>query len=257
MSEESPASPTRPRHPPTSRSSASSRSSNGWPPSARLVSADTWKPAVARAAIAAGAAILNDVSGLRDPELADVAAQTGCALVVMHTRAEPKQVDFARYEGRVVADVEAFLRERIELAVGRGVSREQILVDPGPDFAKTPQESVEALRALPELHALGRPILLLVSRKYFVGAITGREPGERLAGTLAAALQARLPARRSCASTTSRRPSTRRASGRRSRASTRSAVRRGRRRTEVDPPKALASCSARSPDAGSTRRDAD
>ena len=153
-----------------------------------LVSVDTWKPAVARAAVAAGATILNDVSGLRDPELADVAAQTGCALVVMHTRAEPKQVDFARYEQGVVADVESFLRERIALAVGRGVGEEQILVDPGPDFAKTPAESIEVLRSLDTLHALRRPVLLPVSRKYFVGAITARVPGERLAGTLAAML---------------------------------------------------------------------
>ncbi len=153
-----------------------------------LVSVDTWKPAVARAAVAAGAAILNDISGLRDPELADVAAQTGCALVVMHTRAAPKRVDFVHYEDGVVRDVESFLRERMALAITRGVGEQQILIDPGPDFAKTPAESVEVLRALPALHALGRPILLPVSRKYFVGAITGRAPDQRLAGTLAALL---------------------------------------------------------------------
>ena len=153
-----------------------------------LVSADTWKPAVAAAAVEAGAAILNDVSGLRDPELADVAARSGCALVVMHTRAEPKQVEFARYEDGVEADVLAFLRERVALAESRGVSAEQLLLDPGPDFAKTPQESVEVLRSFPSLHALGRPILLPVSRKYFVGAITARAPDERLAGTIAAVL---------------------------------------------------------------------
>lgn len=153
-----------------------------------LVSVDTWKPAVARAAVAAGAEILNDVSGLADPELADIAAQSGAALVVMHTRAQPKQEHFADYGGPVVDDVEAFLRERMALAQGRGVAAEQILLDPGPDFAKTPQESAEVLRALPRLHALGRPILLPVSRKYLLGAITGRPPAERLAGTLAAML---------------------------------------------------------------------
>ncbi len=72
------------------------------------------------------------------------------------------------------------------LALAHGVSAEQIIIDPGPDFAKTPAESAEVLRALPSLRAFGRPILLPVSRKYFVGAITGRPPGERLAGTLAA-----------------------------------------------------------------------
>jgi dihydropteroate synthase len=150
------------------------------------VSVDTWKPAVARAATGAGAAIVNDVSGLRDPELADVAAETGAGLVVMHTRAAPKAVGFPDYGGDVVGDVVAFLRERIALARARGVAAEQLIVDPGPDFAKSPAQSVEVLRALERLHELGRPILLAPSRKYFVGAITGREPADRLAGTLAA-----------------------------------------------------------------------
>ena len=155
-----------------------------------LVSVDTYKPQVARAAIAAGAAIVNDVSGLRDPELADVCAETGAALVVMHTRVAPKQKLFdARLNGRAAADVEEFLRDRIALAIERGVSREQLLLDPGPDFGKTPAQTVEVLRALPRLHALGRPLLLAVSRKDFIGAITGRPPGERLAGTLAALAQ--------------------------------------------------------------------
>jgi dihydropteroate synthase len=150
------------------------------------VSVDTWKPAVARAALDAGAAMLNDVSGLRDPGLAELAARTGAALVVMHTRAEPKPEAFPHYDD-VVADVEAFLRERIELALAHGVAVEQIVVDPGPDFAKTPAQTVAVLRDLDRLHALGRPLLLAISRKYFLGAITGRAPAERLAGTLAAA----------------------------------------------------------------------
>jgi dihydropteroate synthase len=151
------------------------------------VSVDTYKPAVARAAIAAGASIVNDVSGLRDPELADVCAETGAALVIMHTRARPKQklLD-AAYDGRIVADVRAFLAERIELAVGRGVRLEQVMLDPGPDFAKTPAQTVEVLRALDVLDEFDRPVLLAVSRKDFIGAITGRGPEDRLAGTLAA-----------------------------------------------------------------------
>jgi dihydropteroate synthase len=152
-----------------------------------LVSVDTYKPAVARAAVAAGAAIVNDVSGLRDPELADVCAQTGAGLVLMHTRAAPKEklLDPA-LDGRVAADVEAFLEQRIRLAVGRGVAFEQLVLDPGPDFGKTPAQTVEVLQALPALHALGRPVLLAVSRKDFIGAITRRPPRARLAGTLAA-----------------------------------------------------------------------
>jgi dihydropteroate synthase len=155
-----------------------------------LVSVDTYKPQVARAAIAAGAAIVNDVSGLRDPGLADVCAETGAALVVMHTHAAPKQKLFdVRLNGRAAADVEQFLRERVALAIEHGVSFEQLLLDPGPDFGKTPPQTVEVLRALPRLHALGRPLLLAVSRKDFIGAITGRPPRERLAGTLAAVAQ--------------------------------------------------------------------
>jgi dihydropteroate synthase len=150
------------------------------------VSVDTWKPDVARAALDAGAVMLNDVSGLRDPALADLAARTGAALVLMHTRAEPKREAFPDYDD-VAADVEAFLRERVALARAHGVDDEQLVLDPGPDFAKTPEQTIAVLRDLDRLHALGRPLLLAVSRKYFLGAITGRPPAERLAGTLAAA----------------------------------------------------------------------
>ncbi len=152
-----------------------------------LVSVDTYKPAVAAAAVAAGAAIVNDVSGLRDPELAAVCADSGAALVIMHTRVVPKGtlLDPDRYDD-VVADVTAFLRERMEVALAAGVGEEQILLDPGPDFAKTPAQTVAVLRRHDAVLALGRPVLLAVSRKDFVGALTGRAPGDRGAGTLAA-----------------------------------------------------------------------
>jgi dihydropteroate synthase len=150
------------------------------------VSVDTWKPAVAEAALAAGAAMINDTSGLADLRLAELCAATGAALVVMHTRAAPKQERFADYAGDVVGDVVAFLRERCDAARAAGVADEQLVLDPGPDFAKTPEETVEVLRAIERVAALGRPLLLAVSRKYFVGAITGRAPAARLAGTLAA-----------------------------------------------------------------------
>lgn len=151
-----------------------------------VVSVDTWKPAVAAAAIAAGAAILNDVSGLRDPELAAICARTGAALVVMHTRAVPKQEHFHDYAGDVAGDVVRFLQERIAVARDAGVRDEQLILDPGPDFAKTPAETVASLRAIDTVNALGRPVLHAISRKYFVGAITNRPPAERGAGTLAA-----------------------------------------------------------------------
>jgi dihydropteroate synthase len=151
------------------------------------VSVDTYKPEVAEAAIAAGAVLVNDVSGLRDPALADVCARTGAGLVIMHTRAAPKEtlLDPGHYDD-VVADVTGFLHERMAVAIARGVDPEQILLDPGPDFAKTPAQTVAVLRGLEDLLALGRPILLAISNKDFVGALTGRPPRARLAGTLAA-----------------------------------------------------------------------
>jgi dihydropteroate synthase len=151
-----------------------------------VVSVDTWKPLVADAALDAGAHVLNDVSGLRDPALADAAARTGASLVVMHTRAAPKEEHFADYGGDVVGDVVAFVAERCALALERGVRPQQLIADPGPDFAKSPAESVETLRAIDRLTALGHPWLAAVSRKYFLAAITHRPPAERLAGTLAA-----------------------------------------------------------------------
>jgi dihydropteroate synthase len=152
-----------------------------------IVSVDTYKPAVAHAAIAAGATIVNDVSGLLDPRLAEVCAQTGAALVLMHTRAAPKQrLQDPDLYGDVTAEVLAFLSERIARATAAGVSREQLIVDPGPDFAKTPAQTIELLAQVERLHELGRPLLMAISRKDFIGALTGRPPRERLPGTLAA-----------------------------------------------------------------------
>jgi dihydropteroate synthase len=152
-----------------------------------LVSVDTYKPAVARAAIAAGAKIVNDVSGLRDPALAQLCASTGAALVLMHTCAAPRRrlQDPDLYDD-IVSEVMGFLSERMQRAMQAGCSPQQLLLDPGPDFAKTPAQTLTLLRELDRLHELGRPLLLAVSRKDFLGALTGRPPRERLAGTLAA-----------------------------------------------------------------------
>lgn len=152
-----------------------------------LVSVDTYKPQVADAAIAAGAAMINDVSGLRDPELANVCAKSGAALVLTHNRAAPKEklLD-PSLDGRISEDIQEYLGERISLAQERGVVFEQLILDPGPDLGKTPAQTVEAMRSLESLHGLDRPLLLAVSRKDFVGAITSRPPRGRLAGTLAA-----------------------------------------------------------------------
>jgi dihydropteroate synthase len=154
-------------------------------PGAQL-SIDTYKPAVAAAAIDAGAVMVNDPSGLIDPEIADVCASTGAALIVTHTRARPKEkLHRPRYDD-VVADVLSLLTERMELARERGVADEQLMVCPGPDLGKDPAQTIELLARLDEVVALGRPVLLAVSRKDFVGALTGTAPRERLAGTLAA-----------------------------------------------------------------------
>jgi dihydropteroate synthase len=150
-----------------------------------IVSVDIWRPRVAEAALAAGAAMINDVSGLADLSLADAAARAGAALVVMHTQAAPKERHFPDYEDPM-ADVIEFLEGRIGSALSRGLEPEQVTVDPGLDFAKTPEESIAVLRRLGELRRFNRPILLAVSRKYFIGMLTGKGPEKRLAGTLAA-----------------------------------------------------------------------
>jgi dihydropteroate synthase len=152
-----------------------------------LVSVDTYKAAVAEAALAAGAAMVNDISGLADPALADHCARTGAALVIMHTPVRPKQqsLDERRYDD-IGAEVTGWLAERMAFARERGVAAEQVVLDPGPDFGKTPAQTVAILQQAPVLQTLGRPLLMAVSRKDFVGAIVQRRPRERLAGTLAA-----------------------------------------------------------------------
>jgi dihydropteroate synthase len=155
-----------------------------------LISVDTYRPAVVEAVLAAGAAVVNDVSGLLYPEVAGLVAGAGAGLILMHTRARPKHKvlddDLYTAAGGVTADVVGFLRERLDAAVAAGVPAEAIVLDPGPDFAKTPAQTVEVLRHLDDVRALGRPLLLALSRKDFVGAVTLRPPRERLAGTLAA-----------------------------------------------------------------------
>ncbi len=151
-----------------------------------LVSVDTYKPPVAAAAVAAGARIVNDISGLADLGLADVCARTGAGLVLMHTPVRPKQQRHDVAYGDPARAVRDWLAERMAVATGAGVGVQQLILDPGPDFGKTPAQTVAVLRGLPDLAALGRPVLLAVSRKDFVGAIVERRPRERLAGTLAA-----------------------------------------------------------------------
>jgi dihydropteroate synthase len=153
---------------------------------AAVLSVDTRKGAVARAALAAGADLVNDVSALGDPELAAVVAEAGCPLVLMHSRGELADMHLhARYHD-VVAEVRADLAAAVAHAEEAGIDRAQVVLDPGIGFAKTRLHNLALLRRLDALAELGRPLLVGASRKSFIGELTGAPPGERLAGSLAA-----------------------------------------------------------------------
>ena len=153
-----------------------------------VISIDTYKPAVARAALGAGAAIVNDISGGGNHELMSVAAEAGAAVVLMHTVVEPKNQrwDESAYPEGITAHQIRFFEERLDRLGRLGIEPDQVVVDPGPDFGKTPAQTVDSLRGLPELCGLGCPVMLAVSRKDFIGAINHRRPSERGPGTFAA-----------------------------------------------------------------------
>jgi dihydropteroate synthase len=155
-----------------------------------LVSVDTMKPAVMRAAVAAGAAMINDVNALRLPGALEAAASTDAALCLMHMRGEPRTMQAAPAYDDVAAEVRDFLVLRAQACEALGVARDRIVLDPGFGFGKTLAHNLALLRALPALVAAGYPVLAGLSRKSSLGAITGRPPGERLAASLAAALAA-------------------------------------------------------------------
>ena len=150
------------------------------------ISIDTSKAVVAAAALDAGAAYVNDVTALRgDPDMAALVAERKAGVCLMHMLGTPRTMQAeARYDD-VVADVKAFLAERIEAAVAAGIARERIEIDPGIGFAKTIDHNLELLERLRELTDLGAPIVLGTSRKSFLGTITGRETAERMPATLA------------------------------------------------------------------------
>jgi dihydropteroate synthase len=150
------------------------------------VSIDTRKAQVARAALEAGADLVNDVTGLRDPEMVRAVAEAGVPAVLMHTRGTPADMQARAVYGDVVAEVADELRQAIERAEVGGVDRARIVLDPGIGFAKRPEHSVALLARLGALRVLGCPILVGPSRKSFIGAIAGAPVGERLPGTLAA-----------------------------------------------------------------------
>ncbi len=150
------------------------------------ISVDTWKSAVARPAMAAGAGIINDISGFRfDPEMAAVAAQSGSGVVLMHTRGTPLTMQTETRYDDLMGEVIQGLGKSVEIAVGAGVERARIVVDPGIGFAKDGHGNLEILRRLRELTGLGFPILVGTSRKGFIGKVLKRDTGDRVFGTAA------------------------------------------------------------------------
>jgi dihydropteroate synthase len=150
------------------------------------ISVDTHVAEVARRSIAAGASIVNDTSGLHDPAMAGVVAASDAMLVLTHSDAPPRSAPSRARYGDVVAEVVAFLRERIGRAVAAGVALERLIVDPGYDLNKNTWHSLELVRRLDEIVAIGLPTLVAVSNKDFIGETLDREKGRRLEGSLAA-----------------------------------------------------------------------
>lgn len=157
------------------------------------VSVDTSKPEVARGALELGAEMVNDVTALRsDDELAAVVAEHGAYLCLMHMQGEPRTMQVAPRYDDVVSEVKAFLEERLAFAVERGVAEENVCLDPGIGFGKTPDQNLELVRRLAELQTLGRPLVVGLSRKSTLGRVLG-EPGATQ-GTLSASLGAAVAA---------------------------------------------------------------
>lgn len=151
-----------------------------------VISVDTNRAVVARAAIEAGAAVINDTSGLGDPDMARVIASSDAHLVITHSVGPPRVEKPAAHFDDVVHDVRAFLTERVERAQHVGIPRSRIIIDPGHDLDKNTLHSLELTRHLEELTALGLPVLVAVSNKDFIGESIDREQGGRLAGSIAA-----------------------------------------------------------------------
>jgi dihydropteroate synthase len=157
-----------------------------------VVSVDTSKPEVMRAAAAAGAGFINDVRALREPGALEAAAASGCSLCLMHMQGEPRTMQVAPHYDDVVGEVRAFLSARVAACRGAGIEAARLTVDPGFGFGKNLEHNLTLLRRLAELAADGTPVLVGLSRKSTVGKLTGREPGGRVYGSVALAVIAAL-----------------------------------------------------------------
>jgi dihydropteroate synthase len=154
--------------------------------SAVQLSIDTAKAAVARAALDAGATFVNDVTALRgDPEMAEVIARSGADCCLMHMLGEPRTMQHDPHYDDVVGEVKAFLEARLAFAIAAGIEERRIVLDPGIGFGKKLEHNLELLRRLDEFLTLGRPVSIGTSRKSFLGRLTGRTVGDRIAGTIA------------------------------------------------------------------------
>jgi dihydropteroate synthase len=152
------------------------------------VSIDTRHAIVMGAAVAAGAAIINDISGLEGEGALAVAARSGASVVLMHMKGQPADMQADPHYDDAPREIRDYLAARIEACLAAGIGREKLCVDPGIGFGKTPEHNIQLLAALGDLRSLGVPVLLGVSRKSFIGALSRREPPERrLGGSLAAA----------------------------------------------------------------------
>ncbi|MBU0686087.1 MAG: dihydropteroate synthase [Candidatus Thermoplasmatota archaeon] len=154
------------------------------------VSVDTMKPRVAEAALFAGATVVNDVSGLRNQRLIEVVAEHDAAVIIMHMLGEPRTMQESPRYKDVVGDIIDFLGDRIDAAEKTGVSPRKIMVDPGIGFGKTLDHNLEIIARLRELKILGKPIVIGVSRKSFIGKLTGHPTDKRLEGSITAAVLA-------------------------------------------------------------------
>jgi dihydropteroate synthase len=152
-----------------------------------VVSVDTFRPEVATRCIAAGAAVINDTTGLHDPELADVVATQGATVVIAHSLAPPRRHHHRPRYGDLVTEIKAFLAERVQLAVDHGVPENRIVIDPGHDLNKNTVHTLELTRRLAEVADLGMPMLVAVSNKDFIGEATGLAMSDRMPPSIAAA----------------------------------------------------------------------